>query len=64
MRPDSLWRDDWWVHIQPAGSGTSVLRYLACYVQRTAISDERIVQPSDEAITLPLRVAGDDPWGV
>jgi hypothetical protein len=51
QQPDLLWRDGWWVHIQPAGTGAQVVRYLARYVQRTAISDERIVAASDEAVT-------------
>jgi hypothetical protein len=40
--PDSCWRGCWVVHSQPAGSGSAVVRYLARYVFRTAISDERI----------------------
>jgi hypothetical protein len=49
--PDSVWRDGWWVHTQPAGSGQAVVRYLARYVQRTAISDERLVAANDQAVT-------------
>jgi len=40
--PAGLWRSQWIVHSQPAGSGVNVVRYLARYVGRTAISDERI----------------------
>ena len=49
--PDAAWREGWWVHTQPAGSGENVVRYLARYVGRTAISDERIVAADDEAVT-------------
>lgn len=49
--PDTCWREGWFVHLQPAGSGAAVVRYLARYVGRTAISDERIVAASDEAVT-------------
>jgi hypothetical protein len=49
--PASVWRDGWWAHTQPAGSGTAVVRYLARYVQRTAIADERIIEATDEAVT-------------
>lgn len=41
--PVGTWRRRWIVHCQPAGSGEAVVRYLARYVSRTAISDERIV---------------------
>jgi hypothetical protein len=39
------------VHTQPAGSGLAVVRYLARYVGRTAISDERIVAADDQSVT-------------
>jgi hypothetical protein len=48
--PDSAWREGWWVHFQPAGSGDNVVKYLARYVGRTAISDERILAANDQAV--------------
>jgi DNA-directed RNA polymerase subunit RPC12/RpoP len=52
---EAAWRQGWWVHIQPAGSGENVVKYLARYVGRTAISDERIVAADDEAVTFRYR---------
>lgn len=49
--PDACWRDGWWVHWQPAGSGDNAVKYLARYVSRTAISDERIVTATDQNVT-------------
>jgi hypothetical protein len=49
--PAGTWRRPWVVHSQPAGSGTSVVRYLARYVARTAIGNERIVTMNDETVT-------------
>ena len=49
--PAACWRDGWWVHSQPAGSGGSVVRYLARYVARTAISEDRIVAATAERVT-------------
>jgi hypothetical protein len=49
--PAGTWRGRWVVHSQPAGSGANVVRYLARYVGRTAISDERIVAADDQAVT-------------
>ena len=43
------------MHCQPAGSGEPVIKYLARYVARTAISDERILQASDEHVTFRYR---------
>jgi len=48
---DSVWPHGWWVNIQPAGCGQAVLRYLARYVCRSAIGDERIVAADDDAVT-------------
>jgi hypothetical protein len=48
--PDAAWREGWWVHFQPAGSGENVVKYLARYVGRTAISDERILAADDHAV--------------
>jgi hypothetical protein len=47
--PDSCWQTGWWVHTQPAGSGAAVVRYLARYVHRTAISDERLRHADDHS---------------
>lgn len=49
--PDACWREGWHAHWQPAGSGDNVVKYLARYVSRTAISDERIVEATDESVT-------------
>lgn len=46
-----VWRKDWGVHIQPAGSGASALKYLGAYVARTAISDARILDVSGQSVT-------------
>jgi len=49
--PDSCWREGWYAHWQPAGTGQNVVKYLARYVSRTAISDERIIAATDESVT-------------
>ena len=49
--PAGTWRGRWVVHSQPAGSGANVVRYLARYVGRTAISDERVVSADAAAVT-------------
>jgi hypothetical protein len=47
----AVWSKDWGVHIQPAGSGASALKYLGAYVARTAISDARIMALGDDSVT-------------
>ena len=46
-----VWRKDWGVHIQPAGSGASALNYLGAYVTRTAITNARMVRVDPKAVT-------------
>jgi hypothetical protein len=47
----AVWDLDWGVHIQPAGSGRSALKYLGTYVARTAITDARLVNVTDTSVT-------------
>lgn len=46
-----VWRKDWGVHIQPAGSGGSALKYLSRYVARTAITNARMAAVDQNAVT-------------
>ena len=48
--PGSAWFAGWWVHIEAAGTGEAVVKYLARYVQHTAISDERILHADDQCV--------------
>ncbi len=48
---DAVWRTPWWVHSQHAGSGEAVVRYMARYVFRTAISDHRLVSAETDAVS-------------
>ena len=40
----SVWRKDWVVDVEPVHDGRAVLKYLAPYVFRVAISDNRILE--------------------
>ena len=46
----SVWKEKWVVHSRSAGKGQNSLRYLARYVFRVAISNNRIKSISDNAI--------------
>ena len=46
-----VWRKDWGVHIQPAGSGASALKYLGTYVSRTAITNARMLRVEPDSVT-------------
>jgi len=49
--PAGVWQRPWVVHCAPAGSGANVVKYLARYVGRTAISDERVVAAEETSVT-------------
>ncbi len=42
--PSQVWKKDWVVHCQPAGTGRKVLDYLGRYVFRIAITNSRLEQ--------------------
>ena len=47
----SVWQKKFVVDIQPVGDGHGVLKYLAPYVHRIAISDNRIVASDENSVT-------------
>jgi hypothetical protein len=49
----SIWRHDkWWeVDVKPVGNGQAVLKYLAPYVFRVAIGDNRIESCDEQTVT-------------
>ncbi len=49
---------NWVVNIQPVGSGDAVLKYLAPYVYRVAISDSRIKQVNHQGVEYLVKPSG------
>ena len=49
--PARAWRQAWVVDVQPVGRGQSALRYLAAYVQKTALSAARLVACDEQSVT-------------
>ena len=49
--PTEVWRTEWVVHCQPVGTGQAALKYLAPYIFRVAISNERIVKVAEGQVT-------------
>ncbi|MBU0483695.1 MAG: transposase [Proteobacteria bacterium] len=52
------WNTDWVVHCQPTGNAQAVLKYLAPYIFRVAISDKRIVAVRDREVTFTYTKVG------
>lgn len=49
--PAETWKQGWVVHCQPVGSGVAALKYLAPYIFRVAISNNRILKLEDDRVT-------------
>lgn len=49
--PSDTWKAKFVVDIEPVGDGQAVLKYLAPYVNRVAISDKRIVSIDESSVT-------------
>lgn len=57
--PGSLWQKDWVVHCKPAVQGTAtVLNYLARYIHRVAITNNRILSAEDGKVTFRWKKPG------
>lgn len=49
--PTEVWQHDWIVHCKPVGDGAAALKYLAPYIFRVAISNNRIVKLENDKVT-------------
>jgi len=55
-----LWRKDWVVHSQPVGSGVQAFQYLAPYIFRVAISNNRLRKLHDGQVTFSYKESASD----
>jgi len=49
--PVRAWRTAWVVDVQPVGRGHTALKYLAAYVQKTALSAARLIACDEASVT-------------
>ena len=57
--PPKAWRGKWVVDFRMVGDGQAVLKYLAPYVYRVAICDNRIVECDDQSVTFCYTPSGE-----
>jgi hypothetical protein len=55
--PAEVWEKEWVVHSKPVGNGTKALKYLAPYIFRVAISNNRILKLEDGRVTFRYRTS-------
>ena len=56
----AVWNKSWVVHCEPVGTGETALRYLAPYIFRVAISNNRIVALDDGQVTFKYKESATD----
>jgi Putative transposase/Transposase zinc-binding domain len=55
-----VWNKDWVVHCEPVGHGAEAFRYLAPYIFRVAISNNRILTLKEGAVTFQYKESATD----
>lgn len=55
--PTAVWRQAWVVHCTPVGNGLPALKYLAPYIFRVAISNNRILKLIDGKVTFRYKAS-------
>ncbi len=53
--PAKVWQQEWVVHCEPVGSGLGALKYLAPYIFRVALSNNRILKLENDCVTFRYR---------
>ena len=53
--PAKIWQQDWVVHCEAVGSGLQALQYLAPYIFRVALSNNRLLKLESDRVTFRYR---------
>lgn len=53
--PAKVWQQDWVVHCEAVGSGLNALKYLAPYIFRVALSNNRLLKLEHDRVTFRYR---------
>jgi hypothetical protein len=53
--PANVWQQEWVVHCEPVGSGLNALKYLAPYIFRVALSNNRLLKLENDRVTFRYR---------
>ena len=60
--PKDVWQKEWVVHCKPVGNGNSALKYLAPYIYRVAITNNRIEKLENAKVTFRFKNSDTDQW--
>ncbi|MGB5986675.1 MAG: IS91 family transposase [Desulfobacterales bacterium] len=59
---DGVWQRDWVVHCKPVGNGNQALKYLAPYVYRVAITNNRITKLQNGQVSFRFKNSDTQQW--
>ena len=57
---EHVWQKDWVVHCEPVGSGEAAFRYLAPYIFRVALSNNRLLKLEEGKVTFQYKESATD----
>jgi len=60
--PADVWKKNWVVHCKPVGNGNSALKYLAPYIYRVAITNNRIEKLENDQLSFRFKNSDTDQW--
>jgi len=60
--PAEVWQKDWVVHSKPVGNGNSALKYLAPYIYRVAITNNRIEKLENDQVSFRFKNSNTNQW--
>jgi hypothetical protein len=60
--PADVWLKDWVVHCKPVGNGNSALKYLAPYIYRVAITNNRIEKLQNDQVSFRFKNSNTNQW--
>ncbi|NIT59119.1 MAG: transposase [Aliifodinibius sp.] len=60
----NVWREDWVVHSDNVGTGEAAFKYLANYVFRVAISNNRILSMNDGKVSFKYQQSETQQWKI
>ena len=62
LAPPEVWKKGWVVHCESAGQGPEVIRYLARYIHRVALTNRNIVALRNGRVTFRYQPVGTKHW--
>jgi len=60
--PAAVWKKGWVVHCEPAGRGPELIRYLARYIHRVALSNRSVVALQNDRVTFRYQPVQTRTW--